>query len=161
MLALFTVCRRAHCSTIGGMECVCEHYSRCVIACTAAPLRVWNVSANIIHVVSSRAPQHYLGHGMCVCEHHSRCDVARTAALLMEMCARALCRKFYSSGVELDQKFTQSSHRPQKIYSLVVTNCKKVYSLVVIFRNQNLGSISSEQICISRDQETFQGPAGG
>jgi hypothetical protein len=38
VLALFTLRRRAHCHTIEGMECVCEHYSRCVVARTAAPL---------------------------------------------------------------------------------------------------------------------------
>ncbi len=84
--ALFTL-RRAHRRTIKGMECVCEHYSRCVVARTAAPLGAWNVCehysrcvvarsaaslgawkvcACIIHAASSRAPPHHWGHGMCV-----------------------------------------------------------------------------------------------
>ena len=57
--------RRAHRRTIKGMECVCEHYSRCVVARTAASLGAWNVCASIIHVASSRAPPHHWGHGMC------------------------------------------------------------------------------------------------
>jgi hypothetical protein len=47
VLAIVTLLRRAHCRTIEGMECVCEHYSRCVVARTAAAAAL-------------------LGHGMCV-----------------------------------------------------------------------------------------------
>ena len=49
--------RRAHRRTIGGMECVCEHYSCCVIARTAASLGAWNVRGrHIIPLLLRRRP---------------------------------------------------------------------------------------------------------
>jgi hypothetical protein len=49
--------RRAHRRTIKGMECVCEHYSRCVVARTAASLGAWNVRGrHIIPLLLRRRP---------------------------------------------------------------------------------------------------------
>ncbi len=88
MRALFTLRRREHCRTIEGMECVCEHYSRCVGAHIAALLEAWNV-----------------------CEHYSRCDIARTAALLRawNVCAIIIHDEFHVASSRTPQHCCRGS----------------------------------------------------
>ena len=74
--------RRAHRRTIKSMECVCEHYSRCVVARTASHHWGHGMCVRALFTLRRRAHCRTIGSMECVCEHYSRCVIARTAALL-------------------------------------------------------------------------------